>query len=665
MLLFIVALAGLLSTEPLRGDSVTLIDLADLTPGPDPLTRLLGPDRDSVSLGNLGVPVAAGGDLDGDGFQDLAIGHFRKSPLGRDQAGQVSIVFGNGTVGEEIDLQGTDSRILRIFGAGAEGAREMTGSEVWMADVTGDGVFDLLICRQNFSQPGRDGAGALTILVGGPELRDLADAGDSIDLAAPPATVTLFTLVGRHSYARLGIWTRVGDVDGDLVTDFVVGADQEDPSGTHAGACYVVRGGIHLDSNETVDLDDFGSTTIEGHLARIVPPNGSFEYHFGATCQMGDLDGNGRVEVMAAAALNRAGASTGPFFGSHGSGGSSNGTLYVVWDDAFPLAPWPSGLEIDLETIPAASLTTIDGDPSENDSFGEEILGGLDYSGDGNAELFIGDLVGDGFGGTLFNAGLGYVIYDAATIKGLSFSIDSPPVGVEVTKIIGPNPGAIGSDTAGHGDFNGDGFDDLMIGNPHAQPLGRNRAGSMTILLGQSTPWPAIIDTAPGVITAGVDIVEVQGRFGDGPGDIGDTLCYSASIGDLDNDGIDDLVVNEMLGNGTSPDAIDSGNLIVVPGSLIITATTTVAEFSRGDANADGSFNIADAIAILDYVFFGSFASCLSAYDANDDGGLDIGDAVYGLSTLFSGGSPPPAPYPGCGADPTPDSLNCTTFAGC
>lgn len=655
---------GLFLSLPLATADQSFIDLADLVPGPDPFTRVLGPDGDGTTLGSTGVPVAAGFDLDGDGFEDFAISHYLASPLGRPSAGEVSVIFGNGTVGELLDLESTNPRILRIIGAGTLGARELAGSELWAGDVTGDGVGDLLVCRQNFTLADRVGAGALSVIVGGPALRTLASSGLSLDLASPPSGVDVFTLIGRHEFARLGIWVRTGDVDGDGTLDFVVGSDQESVSGSHSGAVYVVLGGPHLGVTAEVDLEEFGSTSLAGRIARVVPPVSSAEYHLGGTCQLGDLDGNGRAEVMAAAIINRAGASVGPYTSSHGSGGVDRGRVYIVWDDAFPPVPWPNGYQINLGSPPAGSVTVISGAAPENDAFGEEILGGLDYSGDGFAELFVGDLVGDGLGRS--NSGIGYVIDHAALIKGMTFTIDSPPAGVEVTTIVGPSSGAIGSDTAGHGDLNGDGIADLMIGNPKASPQGRSRAGSMTILLGQDSRWPDLIDTAPGATSTGVDIVEVQGVRGSEPGDLGDTLCYSASLGDLDNDGLADLVVNEMLGNGTSLDAIDSGNLIVLPGLLIEALTSpTPVEFVRGDANQDDSFDLADGISILSHLFGASPVNCESALDSNDDESLDISDAIFALSALFAGGPVPAEPQVGCGLDPTPGPLTCASFLAC
>ena len=88
--------------------------------------------------------------------------------------------------------------------------------------------------------------------------------------------------------------------------------------------------------------------------------------------------------------------------------------------------------------------------------------------------------------------------------------------------------------------------------------------------------------------------------------------------------------------------------------------------FLRGDCNDDGNIDIADPVFLLNELFsMGDPANCDDACDMNDDGLKDIGDPVYGLSALFSDGPPPPAPNPSCGIDPTPDTLDCGSFAGC
>ena len=546
------------------------LDLAAVSVETGGLRRVHG----STGDGSSGVPVAGGHDCDGDGFRDYAFAAMRASPLGRTGAGEVALVFGDGTVQGAIDTAGLQAGVLKIAG---EGTSEAAGSEIWMDDVTGDGYGDLLIARQNYRPDiARPGAGALTVVVGGPALRAHAATLQYLDLAAPPPGITVLTLVGANAVDRLGMWMRTGDVTGDGVADIAVAADQEDrPGEPDRGAVYVVRGGAHLAVTQTIDLAGFGSTALAGHLAKIVPPSGSTEYHFGATCQVADLDLNGRAEIIAAAALNRAGgtlpADGAPPGSAHGIGGSTNGTLYIVWDDAFVGDPWAAGLVIDLDS-PPGPITVIDGG-AFNRRFGEEILGGLDFDDDGNPDLFIGDIVGDGsVDQSRPSAGMGHILYDAATLKGLSFDLDAPPPGLVTTTFLGGAAGNITADTAMQGDFDGDGVADLAFSAPHSSPLGRQEAGIIYVFFGRSGVWPTLIDLAPGALPAAssVCVTEVYGANGGSGTDAGDVLCYSGTAGDLDGDGRDELITNEMLGNGIKPDAEDVGNLIVLSGALLV-----------------------------------------------------------------------------------------------
>ena len=97
-----------------------------------------------------------------------------------------------------------------------------------------------------------------------------------------------------------------------------------------------------------------------------------------------------------------------------------------------------------------------------------------------------------------------------------------------------------------------------------------------------------------------------------------------------------------------------------------VTIGSTEQEFIRGDCNIDNSVDIGDVISLLGFLFLGDpIGSCADAYDINDDGALDIGDAIFLLGHLFINGSPPPVPFPGCGPDLTPDTLDCISYPFC
>jgi hypothetical protein len=87
--------------------------------------------------------------------------------------------------------------------------------------------------------------------------------------------------------------------------------------------------------------------------------------------------------------------------------------------------------------------------------------------------------------------------------------------------------------------------------------------------------------------------------------------------------------------------------------------------FRRGDVSPDGDLDLADAILLLNGLFLGARLECLDAADGDDDGVPTLRDAVIILLHLFRSGPPPAEPFPGCGADPSPDRLGCARYASC
>jgi hypothetical protein len=82
-----------------------------------------------------------------------------------------------------------------------------------------------------------------------------------------------------------------------------------------------------------------------------------------------------------------------------------------------------------------------------------------------------------------------------------------------------------------------------------------------------------------------------------------------------------------------------------------VSSSSAFAQVKRGEVNGDGTLNLSDSIASLDFLFIGGRAPvCLDAADANDDGRFDISDPVFTLAFLFLGGPAPPATPPDCGS---------------
>jgi len=105
--------------------------------------------------------------------------------------------------------------------------------------------------------------------------------------------------------------------------------------------------------------------------------------------------------------------------------------------------------------------------------------------------------------------------------------------------------------------------------------------------------------------------------------------------------------------------------VLCLSGSLCFSGNLLARDFERGDVNEDGSFDISDAIGMLNHMFLGDVAYCQDAMDVNDDGILNIADAIVSINYLFLNGDAPESPFGLCGPDLTKDNLTCESYSQC
>jgi len=108
------------------------------------------------------------------------------------------------------------------------------------------------------------------------------------------------------------------------------------------------------------------------------------------------------------------------------------------------------------------------------------------------------------------------------------------------------------------------------------------------------------------------------------------------------------------------------GPVLILLGSLLAAPVASAAEFVRGDVEgAGGKIELTDSLVIFSHLFLASppLLTCPAAADANDSGKVDISDGIYLLDFLFLDGPEPPAPFPLCGNDPTPDRLGLCVYS--
>ncbi|GAF96091.1 unnamed protein product, partial [marine sediment metagenome] len=235
-------------------------------------------------FGELGDAVTAG-DVNGDGIADIiAAAEAADGPEGeRSNAGEVYVVFG------APDLRGRVSMAegehdLRILGIDPQDA---LGFSVASGDVNGDGVDDVIMVAQRAGGPGntRDTAGEAYIIFGA------ADLGGSVDLAAGEQDVIIF---GSDAHDLLS-FCAAHDINGDGIDDIILGTGFGRGPGNardRAGEAYIIFGSADLGG--IIDLSD-GSQDV-------VLFGAEAEDRLGSSLASGDLDGDGREELVVVAA---------------------------------------------------------------------------------------------------------------------------------------------------------------------------------------------------------------------------------------------------------------------------------------------------------------------------------------------------------------------------
>ncbi len=610
-----------------------------------------------------GLVVSAAGDINGDGFEDLAVADAEQGPY----SGRTAVIYGKAGGPGDIDLSAlAPSQGFSIFGVAPY---DSSGRSISSAgDVNGDGIDDLLIGAPSADPGGREDAGEAYLIFG-----KAGGLGD-IDLATLTADVGL-KISGAGEDDATGVSVRAaGDINGDGYADIVIGAPEAHPAALGNGKAYVIYGSdltgavthagtagddtLSGSAADEIFIGGLGNDLLEGG-------GGKDAFHGGAgddvivlaPGEVVRVDGGNGIDTVALSEFGPAldftadlrdrfqsieilnldqfnvdhvtldASSISHMTGLNGGAFGPN-TLLIKGDgpDIVTLADqgWVKGGEIvdpfgqegtytswtngtvtllasNVEVFPVSRVDLADLTPDE----GFKIAGASDVG-------LAGDINNDGIDDFVVSAGKSYVIFGKADgLSGIELAALTPDQGFIVSRTVAGDDAGVGGGATG--DFNGDGIDDVIFGSPFADAAAGVDAGEAYVVFG-STGGPGNIDVATMSPDQGITIS--GGTAGDWAG------AVATSAGDFNGDGIDDILVNARK---ASPDGRGyAGESYVIYGQLGGSSDIDLAALP-----ANRGFRIAGETS-SDYA--GEAAS--SAGDINGDGFDDI---IIG-ATFFSDG---------------------------
>ncbi|MGA9117435.1 MAG: FG-GAP-like repeat-containing protein, partial [Bacteroidota bacterium] len=390
------------------------------SPSPESVTKYsfsgAGPGR------WFGYSISSAGDFDGDGFPDAIVG----APGSWSAQGRVHLLFGRGFLPPESGGE------IPAFGSAQVGT-----SVAGLGDVNSDGYDDIIAGSPT---GGLGGSGYALVLFGGAE-RDTA-----VDLL----------LNGTAAGENFGTSVACGgDLNGDGHNDIIVGAPY---GGTNfAGRVYVYFGGLYLDAvcdtilEGEADGDYFGSTVA---FAGDVDDDGYSDFLVGAPYH----DDVGAL-AQGRAYLYRGGTfpNMGPFRVWDGWGAGA-----LFGSGVAPAGDLNDGGQADIligangcarvffgeDGWDAAYDLQFTGHPPGGANFGRRaVAGAFDFNADGVSDVVVGDY------GSM-SKGTAYVFYGSRSVDELADQIFN---GEETSDMFG-------AAVAGIGDMDSDGSDEIMVG---------------------------------------------------------------------------------------------------------------------------------------------------------------------------------------------------------
>ncbi|MCK6521229.1 hypothetical protein L6R49_07280 [Myxococcota bacterium] len=409
--------------------------------------------------------------------------------------------------------------VAAIWGGAASDALGASLQAGRPGDHNGDGLGDLII--------GADGASSNT---------GAAYLMRTPFVKSKEATFATAIITGDQAAMELGevvawagdIGARSYETGAITYDDMMIGAPYYDASSrASSGAVYLIFGEVSNALSTDADAIIYGGSSSMQLGSALSGP--------------GDISGDGEDDIV----LGAIGAT---------GGASKSGAVFLFFGDiAEGSATTTASASVQLQGV------------SSQDQFGAWISGPMDLDGDGDGDLGVGAPAADP--SSRLSAGSAYVFYGpfVKDVNELASAADFTLTG----SVAGDGLGGV---VEAAGDFDGDGYGDLMVSAPNAQGL-KTGSGVVYLVLGSSKRLSGTNDVAT------VMDIGVQGLTTDDG--IGTRL---APAGDVNNDGLADILIGAPRYSSR-----DTGAAYLVYGDSAVSGLASVSSFTRWEVTSSST----------------------------------------------------------------------------